>query len=130
MGSPLGFRSILGRGRIEFALEVPVAEPVDGEVAGQHRGEQVGRVRVDRVEGGDAGACCRARSAQRVEFDGGLTGQRQVIRSGATWAPCNGRDSPLCNSFPGIDMSAEVSCSLGFPEGAGKVDTTEANGMP
>ena len=27
-------------------------------------------------------------------------------------------------------MSAEVSCSLGFPEGAGKVDTTEANGRP
>src|SRR3954467_5865779 len=35
----------------------------------------------------------------------------------------------LRNSFPGIDMSAEVSCGLGFPEGAGKVDTTEANGM-
>ena len=27
-------------------------------------------------------------------------------------------------------MSAEVSCGLGFPEGAGKVDTTEANGGP
>ena len=27
-------------------------------------------------------------------------------------------------------MSAEVSCSLGFPEGAGEVDTTEANGRP
>src|SRR5688572_15549445 len=35
----------------------------------------------------------------------------------------------LCNSSPGIDMSAEVSCGLGLPEGAGKVDTTEANGM-
>ena len=27
-------------------------------------------------------------------------------------------------------MSAEVSCGLGIPEGAGKVDTTEANGRP
>ena len=36
----------------------------------------------------------------------------------------------VCNSSPGIDMSAEVSCGLGFPEGAGKVDTTEANGRP
>src|SRR6187431_309879 len=36
----------------------------------------------------------------------------------------------ICNSFPGNDMSAEVSCGLGFPEGAGKVDTTEANGRP
>ena len=27
-------------------------------------------------------------------------------------------------------MRVEVSCSLGFPEGAGKVDTTEANGRP
>ena len=27
-------------------------------------------------------------------------------------------------------MSAEVSCGLGVPEGAGKVDTTEANGRP
>ena len=27
-------------------------------------------------------------------------------------------------------MSAEVSCGLGLPEGAGKVDTTEANGRP
>ena len=36
----------------------------------------------------------------------------------------------LCNSSPGIDMSAEVSCSLGFPEGGGKIDTTEANGRP
>jgi hypothetical protein len=26
-------------------------------------------------------------------------------------------------------MSAEVSCGLGLPEGAGKVDTTEAKGM-
>jgi hypothetical protein len=59
MGSPLGFRGILGRGRVEFALEVPVAEPGDGEVAGQHRGEEVGGVRMDRVEGGDTGACCR-----------------------------------------------------------------------
>src|SRR3954470_11045035 len=33
MGSPLGFRGIPGRGRVEFALEVPVAEPVDGEVS-------------------------------------------------------------------------------------------------
>src|SRR3954453_12449983 len=63
MGPPLGFRGIFGPGRVEFALEVPVAEPVDGEVAGQHRGEQRGGVRVDRVEGGDAGAGCRARSA-------------------------------------------------------------------
>src|SRR3954468_581337 len=72
MGSPLGFRSILGRGRIEFALEVPVAEAVDGKVAGQHRGEEVDGVRVDRVEGSDTGACCRAGPAQRVEFRGGL----------------------------------------------------------
>ena len=36
----------------------------------------VGGVRVDRVEGGDAGACCRAGPAQRVEFGGGLAGQR------------------------------------------------------
>ena len=72
MGSPLGFRGILGRGRIEFLLEVPVAEPVDGEVAGQHRGEEVGGVRMDRVEGSDTGACCRAGPAQRVEFRGGL----------------------------------------------------------
>jgi hypothetical protein len=36
------------RGRVEFALEVPVAEPIDGEVTGQHRGEQVGGIRVDR----------------------------------------------------------------------------------
>src|SRR5918993_3399496 len=72
MGSPLGFRGILGRGRIEFALEVPVAEPVDGEVAGQHRGEEVGGVRMDRVEGSDTGACCRAGPAQSVEFRGGL----------------------------------------------------------
>src|SRR3954451_1007869 len=34
MGSPLGFRGILGRGRIEFALQVPIEEPVDGE--GRH----------------------------------------------------------------------------------------------
>jgi hypothetical protein len=34
------------RGRVEFALEV--AEPIDGEVTGQHRGEQVGGIRVDR----------------------------------------------------------------------------------
>jgi hypothetical protein len=27
-------------------------------------------------------------------------------------------------------MSAEVSCGLGLPEGAGKVDTTEADGRP
>ena len=27
-------------------------------------------------------------------------------------------------------MSAEVSYGLGLPEGAGKVDTTEANGRP
>ena len=27
-------------------------------------------------------------------------------------------------------MSAEVSRGLGLPEGAGKVDTTEANGRP
>ena len=27
-------------------------------------------------------------------------------------------------------MSAEVSCGLGIPEGAEKVDTTEANGRP
>ena len=53
MGPPLGIRDVCGRGRVEFALEVPVAEPVDGEVAGQHRGEQVGGVRVDRVEGGN-----------------------------------------------------------------------------
>src|SRR3954468_15546801 len=72
MGSPLGFRSILGRGRIEFALEVPVAEPVDGEVTGQHRGEEVDGVRMDRVEGSDTGACCRAGPAQRVEFHSGL----------------------------------------------------------
>src|SRR3954467_12101549 len=38
--------------------------------------------------------------------------------------------SSLCNSSPGIDMSAEVSCGLGLPEGAGKVDTTEAGGRP
>ena len=69
MGSPSGVRGICGRGRVEFALEVPVAEPVDGEVAGQHRGEQVGRVRVDRVEGGNAG--CRDGLAQGVEFGGG-----------------------------------------------------------
>src|SRR5688500_6503051 len=37
---------------------------------------------------------------------------------------------PICNSSPGIDMSAEVSCGLGIPEGTGKVDTTEANGRP
>ena len=55
MGPPLGIRGICGRGRVEFALEVPVAEPVDGEVAGQHRGEQRGGVRVDRVEGGKRG---------------------------------------------------------------------------
>src|SRR3954451_4395650 len=36
----------------------------------------------------------------------------------------------VCNSSPGIDMSAEVSCGLGLPEGAGKVDTTEADGRP
>src|SRR3954451_19764117 len=72
MGSPLGFRGILGRGRIEVLLEVPVAEPGDGEVAGQHRGEEVGGVRMDRVEGSDTGACCRAGPAQRVEFRGGL----------------------------------------------------------
>ena len=87
MGSPLGFRGILGRGRIEFALEVPVAEPVDGKVAGQHRGEEVGGVRMDRVEGGNAGACCRARSAQRVEFDGGLAGQRHPGQCSQETAP-------------------------------------------
>jgi hypothetical protein len=27
-------------------------------------------------------------------------------------------------------MSAEVSCGLDLPEGAGKVDTTEAHGRP
>src|SRR3954452_2459510 len=75
MGSPLGFRGILGRGRIEFSLEVPVAEAVDGKVAGQHRGEEVDGVRVDRVEGSDTGACCRAGPAQRVEFRGGLAGE-------------------------------------------------------
>ena len=72
----LGFRGICGRGRVEFALQIPVAESVDGEVAGQHRGEEVGGVRMDRVEGSDTGACCRAGPAQRVEFDGGLAGQR------------------------------------------------------
>ena len=66
MSPPLGIRDVCGRGRVEFALEVPVAEPVDGEVAGQHRGEQVGGVRVDRVEGGNAG--CRDGLAQGVEF--------------------------------------------------------------
>ena len=77
MGSPLGFRGILGRGRIEFALEVPVAEPVDGEVAGQHRDEQRGGVRVDRVEGGNVAIGCRDGLAQGVEFGGGLAGQRE-----------------------------------------------------
>ena len=60
----LGFRGITGRGRVELALQIPIAESGDGKVAGQHRGEQRGGVRVDRVEGGDASACCRARSAQ------------------------------------------------------------------
>src|SRR3954468_8168417 len=45
-------------------------------------------------------------------FTGG-SGRRQVIRSWATWAPFNGGDSPLCNSSPGIDMTAEVSMRLG-----------------
>jgi len=39
-------------------------------------------------------------------------------------------DHQVCNSSPGIYMSAEVSCGLGLPEGAGKVDMTEANGRP
>ena len=65
-----------GRGRVEFALEVPVAEPVDGKVTGQHRGEKVGRVRVDRVEGGNVAIGCHDGPAQRVEFDGSLAGQR------------------------------------------------------
>ena len=70
MGSPLGFRGILGRGRIEFALEVPVAESVDGEVAGQHRGEEVGGVRMDRVGRGQkprrSFICNRYRCSGRV----------------------------------------------------------------
>src|SRR3954464_10890043 len=33
MGPPPGVRDICGRGRVELALEVPVAEPVDGEVS-------------------------------------------------------------------------------------------------
>jgi hypothetical protein len=33
MSPPLGVRAICGRGRVEFALAVPVAEPVDGEVS-------------------------------------------------------------------------------------------------
>jgi hypothetical protein len=52
MGPLLGIRGICDRGRVEFALEVPVAEPVDGEVAGQQRGG----VWVKWVEGGNAAA--------------------------------------------------------------------------
>src|SRR4051794_24545599 len=48
---------------------------------------------------------------------------------GFAWAAKSVRKPSLCNSSPGIDMSAEVSCGLDLPEGAGKVDTTEANGM-
>jgi hypothetical protein len=68
-------RGICGRGRVEFALEVPVAEPVDGEVAGQHRGEQRGGVRMDRVEGGSVAIGCRDGPAQGVESGAGLAGQ-------------------------------------------------------
>jgi hypothetical protein len=31
----LGFRGITGRGRVELALQIPIAEAGDGKVAGQ-----------------------------------------------------------------------------------------------
>ena len=77
MGPPFGLRGVSGRGRVEFTLQIPIAESVDGKVAGQHRGEQLGGVRVDRVEGGNVAIGCRDGLAQGVEFGGGLAGQRE-----------------------------------------------------
>jgi hypothetical protein len=39
MGPALGIRDVCGRGRVEFALEVPVAEPVDREALVGFRGD-------------------------------------------------------------------------------------------
>ena len=38
----------------------------------------------------------------------GGSGQRQVIRSGATWAPCNGSDSPLCKERMKLTMDMDL----------------------
>src|SRR3954454_5024235 len=46
-------------------------------------------------------------STRRTGEPGG-SGQRQVIRSGATWAPCNGRDSPLCKERMKLTMETDL----------------------
>jgi len=53
MRTPLDFGGVIGRGRVKLALEIAVAEAIDGELAGQQRGEQSDVLRGDRVESGD-----------------------------------------------------------------------------
>ena len=51
--TPLDLCGVFGRKRVKLALEIAVAEAIDGELAGQQRCEQRDVFRSNRVESGD-----------------------------------------------------------------------------
>src|SRR3954453_6653224 len=65
------------------------------------RTRQAAKARTDRAE-------VRPADSTRRTGEPGGSGQRQVIRSWATWAPFNGSNSPLCKERIRLTMETDL----------------------